>query len=132
MRYSTFDITSHICDNLYVERVDFYRRSRGDEPVRKFLDGERKSNPDGVGAIFDAITLLAERGHELTKPHTDTIDSENGIRELRGGPYRIAYIRHGEAYVLLHAWRKRGQKLDPKALKRAQSRRRDWRERHPP
>lgn len=121
-----------MCDNSYVERVDFYRTSRGDEPVRKFLDGERKSNPGGVGAIFDVIALLAERGHELTKPHTDTIDSENGIRELRGGPYRIAYIRHGEAYVLVHAWRKKGQKLDPKALKRAQSRSREWRERHPP
>lgn len=73
------------------------------------------------------IELLVRFGPELRYPRTRQIDSDAGIWELRPRPHRIAYIEHDGLYVLLHAWRKQAQRLDPRAARQARARAAEWR-----
>jgi len=70
------------------------------------------------------VSLLAERGHELRRPHADYL--EDGIYELRWSTgtvqYRILYFFHGRAVVVLaHALTKEDV-IPPADLARAKER----------
>jgi len=56
----------------------------------------------------------------LGLPHEVLILPRPGIRGLRPGDHRIAYVGHTGEIVLLHAWRKRTQKLDRQEARRAE------------
>ena len=74
--------------------------------------------------MLDAIDLLAEIGMagaaQMGTRFSRLIDRALRIWELRPGGHRIAYVPDGREIVLLHAWKKGRQALDPKALRRAQ------------
>ena len=80
--------------------------------------------------MLSDIEVLARIGmtgaQQMGRTFSRLIDRELRIWELRPGRHRIAYAAIAGELVLLHAWRKRKQELDPKALRRAQ--RNYWRE----
>jgi len=80
----------------------------------------RQGRAAEAASIEHYARLLARFGSDLHRPYAVRIDRENGIHELRAGNHRVAYVRRGETYFLLHAWRKTTRKLDQKQLKRAQ------------
>jgi phage-related protein len=84
-----------------------------------------------AAAIERYIVLLEELGAPLGEPFAKMIDRRARIFELRPGNHRVAYASHADTYVLLHAWRKRGQKLDAAALATARSRLDAWERRYP-
>ncbi len=115
-------------------QVVFYRDRRGRDVVGDYIRSLTRRSE--VTAIIRSIDLLAEYGRDIGRLGADVvrrIDPEQGIYELRPGPHRIAYAQAGNRFVLLHVWRKQGQKLDPRALQQARAHWLDWREResHP-
>lgn len=111
--------------------VVLYADARGREPVFDYIGALGRSRPAEAAAIERYVDLLESKGERLQYPFASLIDKEARIFELRPGNHRVAYALHGNAYVLLHAWRKRGQKLDEREAATAQRRLADWRKRHP-
>lgn len=70
---------------------------------------------DGLGEtvqnkMIARIELLEEKGHELRRPHADTL--REGIHELRAVSqrvnYRVLYFFHGQIAVISHGITKEG------------------------
>lgn len=112
--------------------VLYFQDDDGTEPVADYLDALSANGRAGeVASILHYVDLLEQYGHRLRMPFSQRIDPDGPIWELRPGNHRIAYAAHQGRFVLLHAWRKRGQKLDPRALRMARQRLDDWRRRNP-
>jgi phage-related protein len=109
-----------------VAEIEFYRDARGRRPVLEYIEDVRASRPAEAASIARYINLLDEHGSRLQMPFVALIDSRLRIFELRPGAHRVAFARHLGRYVLLHAWRKRTQRLDPREIALARSRLSDW------
>lgn len=101
-------------------RIEFWADGRGREPVREYIEaiaaaGERSQ----VAAFRRRLGMLSEHGPALGMPISRLINPRQRLYELRFGDHRCAYVEDGDAIVLLHAWRKRTQKLDVREERRA-------------
>jgi phage-related protein len=114
-----------------VARVELYCDARGKEPVLDYIASVGRVRAAEAASIERYIDLLEEKGDRLGLPFARMIDGHARLHELRPGAHRVAYGRHGGAYVLLHAWRKKSQKLDQKEANTARLRLELWRERNP-
>ena len=104
--------------------VCFFQDDDGSLPVEEYIASlDRNGRGKDAARMLDAIELLADIGmagaQELGIRFSRIIDRELRIWELRIGGQRIAYIPIDGELILLHAWRKSGQRLDPAALNRA-------------
>ena len=72
-----------------------------------------------MAAFERLLRLLSEHGPALGMPMARLINRGARLYELRFGDHRCAYVEDGGAIVLLHAWRKRTQKLDTREEQRA-------------
>lgn len=113
-------------------RIEFYRDARGKEPVLEYIAGVGRVRAADAASIARYMDLLENKGDRLGLPFARMIDANARLYELRPGAHRIAYGRHGGSYVLLHAWRKKSQKLDQGELRVARLRFESWRERKAP
>lgn len=111
--------------------VVLYADLRGHEPVYEYIARLARSRAAEAASIERYIDLLEEKGERLQFPFATLIDRDERIFELRPGSHRVAYAMHGGEYVLLHAWRKRTQKLDEREAATARRRIVEWRQRHP-
>lgn len=96
-------------------KVKFFQTSRGDYPVKDFIEEQDKS----TGAkIASSIELLKTSGPFLKPPYIKKLHDK--LYELRVSgkvSARILYtIKNGE-YYLLHAFKKKSQKTPLKELK---------------
>ena len=103
--------------------IEYWADARGREPVREYIEaiaaaGERSQ----VAAFERLLRLLFEHGPAIGMPMARLINSRPRLYELRFGDHRCAYAPDGETIVLLHAWRKRTQKLDVRETARALNR----------
>lgn len=104
-----------------MKRLLFYIDHRGREPVREYIIAvERNGEMTGLAVIRRELETLAREGPILGFPHETVILPKLDIRELRPGDHRIAYVANGDEIILLHAWRKRTQKLDAQERRRAE------------
>jgi phage-related protein len=100
--------------------VEYHRDQAHREPVRDYIDGLRRAGDrSGAAGLERAARLLALHGPALRMPHARIIDRERRIYELRAGDHRAAYVQREGRFVLLHAWRKRTQRLDTREADRA-------------
>ena len=106
-----------------MEQIRYFATARGESPVEAYLS---KLMQDGRSAdaanILHVIDLLAEMGGLLGAPYSRMLDRQMRLYELRAGAHRIAYARHQDAYLLLHAWRKRTRQADEREVNRARRR----------
>ena len=102
-------------------RLVNYKDHRGREPVAEYIASVgRSGEASGLATIRRELEMLAAEGPMLGLPHEALILPRLGIRELRPGDHRIAYVGHAGEIVLLHASRKRAQKLDRQEARRAE------------
>lgn len=103
----------------------FFRRERGDEPVRTFLKALPKAARIEAGA---ALTELEEHGPRMRRPGADYLG--DGIYELRFSServeYRVLYFFDGSEIVLTNAFVKKARKIPKVEIKRAIRRRGQW------
>jgi len=103
-----------------VWKVEFFINNRLDKPVSQFL---RLLDDATLHKVFKVINLLGDQGPALTLPYAKRITKT--IFELRTTgktPIRVLYARKGTIFVLLHAFKKKTNKLPVKELKLAESR----------
>jgi phage-related protein len=92
--------------------VVFYIDTGGNEPVKDFILGQ----PNGaIAEIIHVFKLLRQFNITLGMPYVDKIGT-SGIRELRikhgSDIYRIYFFAHTEKnFVLLHAVKKKKDKI---------------------
>jgi phage-related protein len=103
-----------------MNKIVFYRKEDGEEPVSEFLKGLPKKHQ--AKALHD-ITLLKEFGAKLTMPYVRHIDGK--LWELRvqssGDISRIFYFAHnGTQFVLLHGFIKKTPKTPKREIDKAQ------------
>jgi phage-related protein len=97
-------------------RVAYYE-GRGSRPVDEYTAGLRRTGQDAAYAAYlKAVEALELLGPALRMPESRLIDRRARVFELRIGAHRVAYAFVGESAVLLHAWRKRSQRLDRREL----------------
>jgi phage-related protein len=95
--------------------VKFFTTSRGDAPVKIFLD--ELDGPTKAKAIR-TIELLQTHGSSLPPPYSKKLTT--GLYELRTSgklPIRILYTHNQNIYYLLHAFKKQTQKTPIRDLR---------------
>jgi phage-related protein len=101
-------------------RIVFYTDRRGRSPVLEFLrglDGHERAEAE------NAFRLLQEFGTLLSMPHARPITGHPKRWELRAGPNRVFYFAYvGRRFVMLHAYRKKGQKAPVREIVLAEKR----------
>lgn len=98
-------------------KVLFFQTARGDYPVNEFIDEQDMPTQTKIAS---AIRLLIDYGPYLKSPYIKKLQDK--LYELRISgkvTVRILYtIAHSE-YYLLHAFKKKSQKIPIKELKTA-------------
>ena len=99
-------------------QVIFYINKGGNEPVKDFV---LEQSDGAIAEILHVFKLLRVNNITLGMPYTKKIN-KSGLRELRirhgSDLYRIPYFAHtGRKFILLHAIKKKGDKL-PESDKR--------------
>ncbi len=110
--------------------IVYYSTVRGDIPVREFLDELPLKIRSKAQAL---ITLLSEEGPNLPRPYADIVQGK--IRELRirfgSDNIRVLYCFVIKNYiVLLHAFRKKTDRIPQHELELAHSRMLDFMSRY--
>ena len=110
--------------------VVFYIDSEGNEPVKDFILGQ---SDGAIAEIIHVLKLLREFNIALGMPYVDKI-GPSGIRELRikhsSDIYRIYFFAHtGRRFVLLHAIKKKRNKISENDIRLAIDRMNDYRAR---
>ena len=109
--------------------VEFYRDSRGKEPVADFIDSLTTGSQAKVLRFID---LLAKYGVLLKEPYTKQLKGK--LRELRiadrAGDVRVIYFTYtGRRFVLLHGFLKKTAKTPKEHIELAEKRMNDYIER---
>lgn len=105
--------------------VRYFRDVGGSIPVADYIASLDKAGRSKEAArILSDIELLADIGmagaQQMGRSFSRLIERDLRIWELRPGNHRIAYAAIADELVLLHAWRKRTQKLGSKELHNVQ------------
>jgi hypothetical protein len=81
-------------------RVVIYQEAEGSAPLLEWLDELPEKAQDKITA---RVELLAERGHELRRPHCDYLEQQVYELRIRLGhvQYRVLYAFIGQDVVLL-------------------------------
>ena len=109
-------------------RLSFYVDSRGRNPVREYLDGLPLAERVDVE---EAMKLLREFGVLLRMPHARPITGHAPLWELRPGAQRVLYFAYtGRQFVLLHTFRKQGNKTPIQEIRLAEKRLAEFLEEH--
>lgn len=93
-------------------QVKFFRTSRGDEPVRAYLEKVALKDSAGLSAC---VERLMTNGF-LEMPHGRKMKGYKEFFEIRHGRHRILYGLKGDIAVLLHAFMKKSQETPQKEI----------------
>jgi len=109
----------------------FYIDNDGHEPVKDFV---LKQTDGAIAEILHVFKLLREFNIALGMPHVEKVH-QSGIRELRikhgSDIYRIFFFAHTEQrFILLHAIKKKEDKLSKSDIKLAIDRMNSYIETH--
>ena len=106
-------------------RVIFYRDKDGNEPVKDFI---LERPDDAIGAILHVFDLLYRFDLSLGKPYVEKIEGKIWSLRIKHSSdyYRIFYFAFtGKKFVLLHAIKKKRDKLKKGDIELATSRMND-------
>ncbi|MCJ7635531.1 type II toxin-antitoxin system RelE/ParE family toxin [Candidatus Bathyarchaeota archaeon] len=110
--------------------VVFYMDNGGNEPVKDFILGQ---SDGAIAEILHVFDLLMRFNITLGMPYVEKI-GKSGIRELRikhgSDIYRIFFFAHtGRKFVLLHAIKKKSNRLSQNDVSLAIDRMNDYKAR---
>jgi phage-related protein len=94
----------------------FYETARGDRPVEEFID---RLSAKEAAKVLDALAAIESHGLEVVT----TRQIKGKLWELKVSAARIFYVVvTGPEVVLLHAYKKQGQKAPLKEIETAERR----------
>ena len=106
-------------------RVVFYRDGDGNEPVKNFI---LEQSDEAIGAILHVFDLLYRFDLSLGKPYIEKVEGKIWSLRIKHSSdyYRIFYFAvTGKKFVLLHAVKKKRDKLTKGDIELATSRMND-------
>lgn len=112
--------------------IELYATPSGREPVGEYLkDLAKKGAHQDIAQIKDYQKRLKKYGMAVNQIYPKTIRKVDGdVWELRPGKHRVFFFYFtGEKFVLLHAYRKFGQKAPPHEIDKAMQEMKDHKER---
>jgi len=96
-------------------QIRFYKTQSGSRPVQKYIDSLSNDEAAKIVAAIDDIRIGGLEGSSLVFRHID-----GKLWEIKFPIHRIFYIvLRGSEMVLLHAYKKQGQKAPKKEIKTA-------------
>lgn len=96
-------------------KVKFFHTKRGDYPVKGFIE---KLNKKTYTRALRSITLLEDFGPFIMMPYSRKIAPDLYELRVQGAEaVRIFYTHVGEKYYLVHAFKKKKQKIPRKEIK---------------
>jgi len=100
--------------------IEFFTTVRGTSPVLEYLDGLQAGER---AKVHYHLRLLREFGINLREPYASPLEGHRPLWELKPGPIRLLYFAHkGRRFIILHAFRKKGQKTPRRHIKTAERR----------
>lgn len=100
--------------------IEFFTTVRGTSPVLEYVDGLQAGER---AKVYYHLRLLREFGINLREPHASPLEGHKPLWELKPGPIRLFYFAHkGRRFIILHAFRKKGQKTPRRHIKTAERR----------
>ena len=94
-------------------RIRYFADGRGREQVGEYIDELlRHGDLAAVASFRRLLDLVETEGAPLGMPQDRIINRRERLWELRFGNHRCAYAVVDGDVLLLHAWRRRTQKLD--------------------
>ena len=110
--YNLYTLTGHKMDQDRLKNIYYFIDERGDNPVKEFI---KSLSIDERAKVFAYISELKRQGNNLRRPLADYLG--HGIYELRPKANRIFYFFFlKDNAVLVHAIRKKADKIPPKDL----------------
>jgi phage-related protein len=107
--------------------IEFYTDTQGRSPVLEFINDLPAQDR---AKVRNDLRLLREFGVLLRMPHAKPVTGHKPLWELRPGDIRALYFAHvGHRFIILHAFRKKGQKIPPRDIAIAERRMADVLER---
>lgn len=113
--YRVVTLYLDIYSKLMAWKVRFYQTARGEYPVKKLLDSLDRP---AFAKVSKIIFLLRDYGPILRQPYSKKV--QKNLFELRvpgAVAIRIIYCCVGGEYYLLHAFKKKTQKIPRRELK---------------
>jgi phage-related protein len=107
-------------------RVVFYKDAQGTEPVKQFI---LEQNHAAIGEILHVFDLLYKFDLSLGKPYVEKVDGDLWALRIKHSSdyYRIFYFANtGRKFVLLHAIKKKTDRLLTSDIKLAIQRMKDY------
>ena len=100
--------------------IEFYTDTQGKSPVVEFINDLPAKDR---AKVRNMLRLLREFGVLLKMPHARPLIGHKPLWELRPGSIRMLYFAHvGRRFVILHAFRKKGQKTPSRHIATAERR----------
>lgn len=88
--------------------IEFLTTVRGTSPVLEYVDALQAAER---AKVHYHLRLLREFGINLREPHASPLEGHKPLWELKPGPIRLFCFAHkGRRFIILHAFRKKGQK----------------------
>lgn len=105
-------------------RVIFYKDNDGNEPVKDFI---LEQSDETIGAILHVFDLLYRFDVFLGKPYVEKIEGKIWSLRIKHSSdyYRFLYFATGKKFVLLHAVKKKGDRLSKQDIDMAKKRMND-------
>ena len=106
-------------------KVNLFQTARGDYPVKEFIE---KLEKKAYVRALRSIAILQDFGPFLRMPYSRKIAPQLYELRVKGAEaIRIFYTRIDQKYYLVHAFRKKKQKIPRKEIKTALDRTRELR-----
>lgn len=108
--------------------VILYETPSGKSPVKDYLQKlAKESKSSEIAQIKLYVDRLKQHGMAVNNTYPETIRKlRDDIYELRPGKNRVFFFYYtGNEFVLLHAYRKHGQKAPPSEIKKAINEKKD-------
>ena len=110
-------------------KIDYYLTPSGRAPVKEFIDGLGKKPK---ARVFNTLELLTEFGTNLGLPHAKKVTGTPlwELRILGEKSLRFFYVaKVGQAFLLLHGFTKKAQRIPKKEINTALNRLKDYKSR---
>ena len=108
-------------------KIVFYESKNGGNPVQKFLDKLKASDPDDFAIIMAGLAKLKNRAYHrppLSKPIGDGLLELRHIGKLNT---RVLYFfSRGKRIILVHGIHNKARGIPKRDLEVAKSRKSDW------
>lgn len=96
-------------------KVEFLQTRRGDYPVKEFIEKLEKKT---YVRVLRSITLLINFGPYIREPYAKKLQPNLYELRIKGSEsIRIFYTKVEEKYILVHAFKKKSQKIPQNELK---------------